>query len=300
MMTMVYKPIMKSPEEPLELSAPLAWQIAPEMCRKDPQNGESCAWSHGFWQILRIMGLAGSAANRGEFYRHTIRTAIAGPGPSQILISGTADYAMLAQVIQAAHGCGSLPTVTVVDICETPLYLNHWYAGRLGINIETRCCDILNFDRPGQFDVVCTDAFLGRMPPALWPALAARWQTLLKPGGRLVTASRLRPGAGPEREGFSARQASDLRDAVGRAARQAGTRLPADADALDNAAVEYAARHFTYPVRSAEAVGQLLAAAGMVVEELVVATPRATGDAAASGPSFRSASGYLHVVARRP
>lgn len=285
--------------EPLALSAALAWKIAPQRCRQE--NGGNCAWSHGFWQILRIMELAGSAANRGALYRRVFDlTSMETPLP-RILVSGTADYAMLAQIVQASRHGKVSPQVTVVDICDTPLYLNRWYAGKIGIDIETRCCDILDFGHPEGFDMICTDAFFGRLHPGLWPALVNRWHSLLKPGGRLVTACRLRPGSGPEREGFSERQAGALLESVRCEAKRIGALLSLESAALESAAAEYAARHLTYPVRSTGEIGRLLDAAGFVVEELTFAahTEPAAGKVS-DGPSFRSAGNYLHVVARRP
>jgi hypothetical protein len=45
-------------DEPLELSAPLARQLASRLCRKNPATEDSCEWDHGFWQYLCILGLA--------------------------------------------------------------------------------------------------------------------------------------------------------------------------------------------------------------------------------------------------
>ncbi len=291
---------MEQPAEPLHLSAPIAWNMAPGLCRADPATGENCAWNHGFWQILRIMGLAGSAAHRGALYRRVIKSKLAERRPARILISGTADYAMLAQVLLAAHEAGEAPSVTVVDVCETPLHLNRWYAEYRKVGIETCCRDILLFDAPGPFDVICTDSLLGRFPPAVWPALAIRWKSLLKSGGLVVTANRVRPAQGPAREGFSAAQVAALRDAVARKAQEPGAALPIGADALDRAAAAYAARHFTYPVRSADEIGRLFEEAGFLIGELSVAAGSASAASAAGGPSVPSASGYLHLVARRP
>ena len=115
-------------EEPLIESAPLAWRLAPQLCRKDPATGENCAWYHGMWQVLRLMELASSAAQRVEFYRDAIQGSCAGTQTPRILISGAADYAMLAVVIAAFDDRGATPAITVIDHCETPLHLSRWYA----------------------------------------------------------------------------------------------------------------------------------------------------------------------------
>ena len=47
-----------APLDMLLESAPLARQMAPRLCRRDSATGESCAWIHGLWQYLRLLGLA--------------------------------------------------------------------------------------------------------------------------------------------------------------------------------------------------------------------------------------------------
>ena len=85
--------------EPLELSAPLAWRLAPTLCRKDPATGEDCAWSHGFWQYLRLLGLAGDPGNHADFFHEAFTEAGRGGAALRILVCGTADYAMLAMLM---------------------------------------------------------------------------------------------------------------------------------------------------------------------------------------------------------
>lgn len=43
-----------------------------------------------------------------------------------MLISGTADYSMLAHLLQAYRNVEAAVHVTVLDRCETPLYLCRW------------------------------------------------------------------------------------------------------------------------------------------------------------------------------
>ncbi len=49
-------------------------------------------------------------------------------GITRILISGAADYALLARIVTMASRHNATPEITVLDRCETPLRLNSWYA----------------------------------------------------------------------------------------------------------------------------------------------------------------------------
>src|SRR5262245_36311726 len=108
-------PSVEAPQEPLELSAPLARRLAPQLCHKDPASGESCAWQHGLWQYLRILGMNHSPRAHAAFLLEAL-AATARPG-MRVLVSGAADYSMLAHVLAATRAA----EVTVLDVCETPL-----------------------------------------------------------------------------------------------------------------------------------------------------------------------------------
>src|ERR1700682_5975440 len=89
------------PEEPLVESAPLAHRLAQTHCRPLPATGEDCAWYHGFWQYLRLMGLAKTSGGQGAFLVETLR-GLAGAGQSpRVMVSGSADYSMPAHALWA-------------------------------------------------------------------------------------------------------------------------------------------------------------------------------------------------------
>src|SRR6185503_8404923 len=172
----------EDPLDPLVESAPLAWQLAPQLCRKDPATGEDCAWEHGMWQYLRLTGLVGSIESRASFYAGALerveeqgerappgkspgpsrspRTPTTGTGALRVLLSGTADYALLALVARGLCKRGVVPAVTAIDLCGTPLALNRWYAERAAVRLETVHTDILHYRAAQPFDAVCTDNFL--------------------------------------------------------------------------------------------------------------------------------------------
>ncbi len=287
-------------DEPLELSAPIAWQLAAAHCRTDPATGVSCAWHHGLWQVLRLMGLVGTAARRGGFYRHEIGRA-AGDGPFRILVSGTSDTAMLALAAQACAGRPVAPEITVLDICETPLRLNQWYAERNGLSIAGVRADFLDYDPAQRFDLVCTDSFLGRFPHDLWPLVAARWHALLRPGGTLLTASKLAPNSRPgQRIVFSASQAAAFRDAVRARMLEPGAPAGLDPDRVTQAAEQYARCQCNHPLRSAGDMQALLENAGFAITRLTPYAHTAGHTAGVQAPSMAADTTFLQVVAVRP
>jgi hypothetical protein len=286
-------------DEPLEISAALAWQLASAHCRRDPATGVTCAWNHGLWQVLRLLGLVGTAARRGDFYRREIARA-AGDGAFRILISGTSDTAMLALAAQACAGRAVAPDITVIDICDTPLRLNRWYAEQHALPVACVRTDFLDYDPAQPFDLVCTDSFLGRFPHAQWPRVAARWHALLRPGGTLLTASKLAPDSHPgQRIAFSAGQAAAFRDAVRARMLEPGAPAGLDPDLVTQAAAQYAQYQCNHPLRSAGDMQALLENAGFAITRLTPYAHTAGHTAGIQAPSMAADTTFLQVVAVR-
>jgi hypothetical protein len=245
------------------------------------------------------MGLASSATQRREFYQQTIRAFIATRNAPRILIAGTADYAMLAHVLAVFDGRSPRPSITVADVCETPLHLNRWYAGRIGATIETARSDLLDYAPAGTFDLICTDSILSRFAPGKWPVLAARWHGWLRPGGLLVTSSRLRPDDGPGKIGFPADQVAAFQQAVLRIATEKRSLLSIDPTELAYHAGVYARRQFNYPVRSLTEIRTLFGDAGFGFDQLVIAPPATGNREGISAPTVPGKAEWVRVVARR-
>jgi hypothetical protein len=288
-----------STEELLPESAPLAWELAPRLCRKDPATGESCSWYHGIWQFLRIMGLTSSAAQRAEFYHREIGAACAGSPAPRILISGTADYAMLALVIAAFRDRNTRPVIAATDMCETPLHLSRWYAERSGCAIATFCGDILEYQDPDGFDVICTDGFFSRFPAARRPALVAKWQTLLRKGGRVISTNRLHPGSTDERSSFSsARTQQFLEDARRIALEKRGLLRIETAELLRGMKI-YAEKHDTYPLASMDEIRALFESSGFSIDTLSAISRVREQPGAKPGAAAGKEAMQMHVVASR-
>jgi SAM-dependent methyltransferase len=278
-------------DDALDEAARLAREQAPALCRRDPATGYSCAWNHGLWPTLRLLGLVTEPALHGEFLR-TALGAVAGDAP-RVLLSGAADHALLAQVLAAF--AGRTPRITVLDICETPLELNRWYAGRTGIAIDTHRSDILAFETPRAFDAVCTHAFLGNFDADRRAALAAKWHSLLKPGGKAVTVNRLRPGREPQWVAFSVDQVWAYRTRVEEAAQARGLQVAG----LGRAAETYAQRQAIFPLTSAEDLRSLFERAGFDIQHLTAAPMATAAQQPVNAPTVPGADLYAHLIAVR-
>jgi SAM-dependent methyltransferase len=286
-------------EEPLLESAPLAWRLAPDLCRKDPATGESCAWIHGFWQYLRLLGLASTPSLHVGFFTEALTSRTADMATPRVLISGAADYSMLALVLGAYRARDVRPDVTVVDRCATPLMLNRWFAERAAREISTRLCDILEYSEARPFDVVCTHSFLSEFPREYWPRLLEKWRALLRPGGAAVTINRVRPGSGPAPARFTPEQAGTLRAAVLENARTLPRASGADPMLLVQAAETYASRRRTWAAQSREQLLALFENAGFSVDSLSLGPVASSAAAGVSGPTTPGSTDYARIVASR-
>ena len=292
--------VQLSVEEPLAESAPLAHRLAQEHCRKDPASGESCAWYHGFWQYARLLGLGTSP----ELHAAFLCEALAGAGspgkPLRVLIAGAADYSMLAYVLAICRASGIRPQVAVADWCETPLLLSRWYAERVSQPLATFRRNLLEAPEAAQYDLVCTHALLGHFRPDERPALLAGWHRALRPGGRVVTLNRLRPGAGDGPARFTAEQARGFSEAVRRGAEALRARMPVDPEALARDAARYAERQLSWPVGSVDELRALFERAGFTLEHLSAARLAPSGGAPFNVPTVPGSAEYGRVVALKP
>lgn len=291
-------------DEPLALSAPLALEYAPKGCAHDPLIGGNCAWSHGFWQVLRLMGLANGPAQFRDFFDAAFG-GVSVAGAPRVLISGSADYSMLACTLAAFRGRGIEPDVTLIDRCDTPVWLNRWYAERQGCALQTQRCDVLDYRPEQPFDVICTHAFLGYFSPPQRPMLARKWHDLLRPGGRLVTVNRVQPNAAEELKNFSAEQAASFLASVRGAASTLPASIGISATELDRLAETYAGKARFWPVRSTDELRQMFEGAGLRIDRMdMVDGPRppaaAKGAGGPAGPTVPGNGSFATIIATRP
>ena len=281
------------------MSAPLARELAPRLCRKDPVTGENCSWNHGFWQYLRLMDLAVTPADQADFYHRALQSVTGRGGMLRVLISGTTDYSMLAHVLAIYRERGLEPVVTVVDICDTSLFLNRWYAERASASVECTRSDILEYDCVTPFDALCTDSFLGQFSPDARVSLLEKWRRLLRPGARVITVTRIRATTDTAPVGFSPVQAQALRAIVARKAAAMPARLQADPAEIMRAADLYLSRQQSWPVRSREEVRKLFERCGFRVDELSDTVRCADAQRQPKDPASPGEGEQVRIIATR-
>ena len=194
---------MSKPEEPIALSAPLARRLASRLCRKDPASGQDCSWYHGLWQDLRLLGLAATPEQQAAYFLSAFKGLATQQRRLRVLISGAADYSILAHVLWACDKHQLEADVTVVDLCDTPLFLNNWYAEQAGRTIATIRSDVFAYRSELRFDVICSHSFLGQFTPPRRMELVEKWSQLLGPLGTVLTVNRLRANSSPDAVRFS-------------------------------------------------------------------------------------------------
>lgn len=281
--------------EPLMESAPLAHALSARQCAPGAQDGDSCAWYHGIWQYLRLAGLV-AAPDRHELFFHEAFSIAMSENPDlRLLVSGTADYAMLAHVIRAAQTAKKTPTITVLDRCQTPLSLCSWYADRFGIEIETMASDLLEYKPELPFDLICSHSFLPQFSPQIRRLIVSHWRTMLAVGGRIVTNMSFHPDVP---EGLYKIDPQDI-DRFCRIVQQTSlsSSTAVDVKLLSEQALIYCAQQATYSIRTQEEVVSLFEDAGFSIEELTLVQIDAKGTDVVAGPGANRSSRYLEIVA---
>lgn len=285
------------PFEPLAESAPLAWSQAPRRCSSDAA-GRGCASYHGVWQYLRLLGVITSVRTNTDFLIDAFRAVAGERTHLTALITGSADYSLLAHLKLACDLDGRALDVTVVDCCPTALWLNEWYGERVGLPIATHCADVLAYDVVRPVDLICTHNFMGRFDGDGRRRLVARWHAHLGPGGRVVTTMRVRPGCTDDVQvSYTDDEARALSAEV---AALALTRpdLGVAPDDLAAAVYDYACGKRTYAIRTDQEITRLFVDQGFDIEQADEAGPaERTADrpsSAAGAETYR-----LRVVARK-
>jgi hypothetical protein len=178
-------------EEPLVQSAMLISNVAPVLCSGGHIDAEDCAWYHGTWQLLRLMDLVSTPTWHHDFYSLELRKSLRS-GARSVLITGTADYSVLAYVLDASRELGVEATVTVLDQCQTPLFASQWYAKREGAQVTTVAKDLLEYaaETSQTYDLIVTDAFLTRFATTEVEKVLSAWSNLLSSNGSVVTTVR--------------------------------------------------------------------------------------------------------------
>lgn len=285
-------------DEPLFESAPLARQLSARHC-PDQLTSAPCQDYHAMWQYFRAIGLFSSIASDHDFLVEAIR-AEARRGARRVVISATADYGTLARVLHAYRIENQLPEIIVVDLCETPLALNRWYAERHGIAIETVRANVLDYQPDAQVDLVCTHSFLGRLSPEVRRGVVANWQRMLTPGGAVVTTTRVRYGAKQNLISFTTEEVRSRHAEALALAEACRDQLDLAPEVIAEAAEHYAREKRMRPFGSTAEIEGYFQEAGLIIEQLSLSGNSLRIDDRPSGPLRGWHTERVRIVARRP
>jgi SAM-dependent methyltransferase len=245
---------------------------------------------------LRWLGLSAEPEDQREFFFPALVEALNRSGP-RVLISGSADEAMAALVVEAGKAASTSPIITVLDRCATPLAINASFAEAGGITLSTAQADVTAYSSPGSFDVVVTHSFLGQFDDEARARVVAKWFNVLAPGGRAITVVRLRPEGSAV--SFENSTATALADEVRRRAAEHARAIGISPVELADAAQKYALqRSPSHPMRNLEELTALFAKAGFSV--LHAATREWPGRLVGiEGPGLPRGGHYAEIVAER-
>lgn len=249
-------------EEPMLKSAPLMSMLSEVMCKGSQVCAEDCSWYHGIWQYLRIFDLVSTPTWHYKFYIESLKSLFKG-GEIKVLISGTADYSMLAHVLYAFSDTETKHEITVLDLCKTSLFMCEWCAIQEGEKIKTLQQDVLEFDKDGYFDLIITDAFLTRFSDDEKLQILNRWHSLLKDDGIIITTARMewadRPVKALETEIL------EFTEKVLRSAQSWRPFLPEPIEDIKFKSQEYAKRMSSVPVKDKKFLRDLVTKSGFSI-----------------------------------
>ena len=267
-------------------SAPLMWDWSTRACAAKPRGGmeawakgrngngngnghvHTCDWYHGTWQLLRLLNMV-AVPPWYAFYHDALTRVLRAKPDADVLISALADYGMLATLHEAVVAAGASPTITICDICETPLLSAQWYADRHGFEIRCLRDDLLTSPElpAGGFDLVVTDELLTVLPAEDKPRIVARWKEFLRPGGVVVTTAMIGSPTTPElRAGYAERARRLLDEHPGRFENAGATR-----EELTERFEHFAGYHTRHMLRDEEELRALFA--GFDLEFTKTVTP---------------------------
>jgi hypothetical protein len=297
--------------QPLEQSADATAAVARMTCSQPLYDQPTCVWFHEVWQYLHLFDMVSTPDWHSRFFLHQLYAALknyasdrrlslasnASTEHPRILITGAADYTMLAYVLTANQRARTSSDVEVLDRCRTPLIACNWYARWSSENypdgplnsLTMHELDVLNrCPLPHSvYDLITTDAYLTRFEPSHALAVLQLWHQLLRPGGKVITTVRLHPCDAPR--GALLDEVSDFTLRAQESALRWNRYLRIASDDLTAAAQRYVLSMRSYDLGDAQGVLDLFRSVGFRISAHEVAPARG---------ELRPAT-YLRVVAEK-
>lgn len=285
-------------DESIKLSAPILWEQASGTCFKDIDMDVDCSAYHRIWQYRILWGLSNSMRPDSAFFINGLRDMASNYDFNKILISGSADYAMLAHIFWAYRTEGTQPAVTILDRCATSIMINKWYAMRAQREINSIHENLLEHIPKEKFDAILTHNFFYNFSEDIQYQVIKKWHGLLRTGGKIITQTRLRSGQSGTMHSYTEQQSCKLRDETRLAAVEHAEEHNMNPDDVASVAYEYAIRRHSYHSDNMEIYRDLFTKAGFQIEYMRIGTNnKKTGDRP-SGP-LSGSNGRLHIIARK-
>ena len=178
-------------QEPIMQSADMMYEVASLCCTHDHVNGESCQWYHSIWQYLRLLDVVSTPSWHHDFYMKYLFDNVSCGENASALISGAADYSMLSYVLHVAKRKSLKADVTILDLCETPLFACKWYAKKMEQPLTALQINVFDLPEDKHYDMICADAFLTRFSGTQLKNVLSKWYRVLNPRGIVVTTVRI-------------------------------------------------------------------------------------------------------------
>lgn len=265
-------------DDPAIEAAPIMRELAHGHCQGNEHSGETCFWYHGYslYQSLLVQKtprLAGRHSlgwkpSHAVFFLEAFRPLARSGALRSALVSASSDYMLPSLIMDACQQEGSDVDITVVDVCETPLWINQWYAARRGHAVETIRSNILDFEPTRSSDLLCTHHLLNFIAPDQRPALFRRWRGALRRGGRLVFVNSIRPSETVAKvTEYAEVEPGKLAQAIAETEERLLMRFPPHEEML-RAMIERVGRKKFYPVQSPDEIADQLIAAGFSIDRI--------------------------------
>jgi SAM-dependent methyltransferase len=203
---------------------------------------------------------------------------------------------MLARVAACIDGDVGRCEIVVLDRCRTPLELCRAYASQHGFAVEVVHSDILDY-AADPFDLICTHSFLSFFDAPARARLGRAWWRLLRPGGCVVTAQRIRAGAAPGVIGYGEAEAQALAEDAARRAREREHETALSAEDARACADAWTRNYYAHVIESETALRAPFLDAGFTFEQCA---PGLAPGADRPGTPRQGAGSRWRIVARRP
>ncbi|WP_432737415.1 hypothetical protein [Maridesulfovibrio sp. FT414] len=176
----------------LQESSDIMYQYAKKNCLNN--HTCDCFWYHSSWQYLRLFGGVHSQELHFNSYKDFFTQNR--HNDLNILISGTADYAILHHLHPFLISHSNKIQIYIIDICTTPLKICQWYVDRLqlpdNITFTTIREDIFRCSLPNNFfNLITSYSFISRFKHVQQKEIIEIWKKLLNKYGSIITSDRV-------------------------------------------------------------------------------------------------------------